>query len=94
MSRSRESRKPKETRMTAAELEKASELLREAEQQNLTDGQNEIEAILKRRNITMFPQIILRGGKQIEQIVFVPAPPVSTKPLPIPESELEEVPTE
>ena len=80
--------------MTAGELGKAAELLKQAEQENLEAGQAEVEAILKRRNITMFPQIVLRGGKQIEQIIFVPAPQQPTKPLPISQPEPEEVSTE
>ena len=60
-----------------AELAKAQELLREAQKQNLEEGQREIEAILKERGITMRPQIILRGGEQIEQIIFIPAQQIS-----------------
>jgi hypothetical protein len=60
-----------------AEVAKAAELLREAQKQNLDEGQSEIEAILKKRGITMHPQIILRGGEQIEQIIFIPTQQVS-----------------
>ncbi len=94
MTRSRKSRKPKA--MSQAELTKAAELLRVAEQKNVEDGQTEVEAILARRNLTMMPQIVHRGLDTIAQIIFLPKKPqtVQTSPLQVPEQPDEEKPIE
>ncbi len=93
MTRSRKSRaKPKMKVMSQAELKKAADLLHIAEQQNLADGQEEIEVILKKRKITMLPQLILRGERQIAMIIFVPVSSDQAQPLPIPQEKSEEEP--
>ncbi len=91
MSRSRKSRaKPKVKVMSQAELDKAAELLHKADQQNLEDGQAEVEAVLKKRKLTMLPQIVLRGDRQIAMIIFMPASSDQAQPFPVPQEKLEE----
>ena len=82
--------------MSQAELAKAQELLRSAEQQNVEDGQAEIEAILTKRGLTMVPQIVHRGLETIAQIIFLPQKPqtVQTSPLQVSRQLDEEEPTE
>ncbi len=90
MTRSRNSRKPKA--MSQIELVKASELLHEAEQQNLNEGQAEIEAILRTRGILMIPQFVFRGTEQIPQILFLPKSALqnqATPPATLPAQEEE-----
>ena len=68
MTRSRKSRAKK---MTQAQLNKAAELLHEAEQQNLTECQDEVEAILRKRGVIMIPQFVFRGMETLPQILFL-----------------------
>ncbi len=93
MSRSRKLRaKPKVKVMSQAELDKAAELLHKADQQNLEDGQAEVEAVLKKRKLVMLPQIVLRGERQIAMIIFIPASSDQAHPLPVPQEKSEEEP--
>ena len=82
--------------MSQTELAKAQELLRVAEQENIEAGQDEVEAILAKRNLTMMPQIVHRGLDTIAQIIFLPQKPqaVQTSPLQVPRQPNEEEPTE
>ncbi len=78
--------------MSQAELDKAAELLHKADQQNLEDGQAEVEAVLKKRKLVMLPQIVLRGERQIAMIIFIPASSDQAQPLPVPQEKSEEEP--
>ena len=94
MPRSRKSRKPKA--MSQTELTKAAELLYAAEQKNIEEGQIEVEAILKRRGLTMMPQIVHRGLDTIAQIIFLPKGPqtIQSSPLQVSKQPNEEESTE
>jgi len=82
--------------MSQTELTKAAELLYAAEQKNIEEGQIEVEAILKRRGLTMMPQIVHRGLDTIAQIIFLPqkSQPAQTSPLQVPEQPVSEQPDE
>ncbi len=77
------SRKSRIKKMTQAELNKAAELLHEAEQQNLTDCQNEVEAILRKRGVIMIPQFVFRGMETLPQILFLPKSALQNKTTPL-----------
>lgn len=94
MPRSRKSRKPKA--MSQAELIKATELLKVAEQENVEAGQAEVEAVLARRGLIIMPQIVHRGLDTIAQIIFLPKDPrtIQSSPLQVSKQLDEEESTE
>ena len=57
--------------MEKTSLQEAEELLKKAEKEKVEKCSREIEAVLIKHNCTMIPQIVLRGGQIIPQVLIV-----------------------
>ena len=53
-------------------LQEAAEALRKAEKENIDHCGDEIEAVLAKYGCMIIPQVIIRGGEIIPQMLIVP----------------------
>ena len=58
--------------MSDINLQEAAEALRKAEKENIDHCGDEIEAVLAKYGCMIIPQVIIRGGEIIPQMLIVP----------------------
>ena len=64
----------KSKNLKTVEIEDAEKLLREATLKRVELCRAEVEQVLKKHQITMLPQVIIRGEQIIAQVAFLPTP--------------------